>query len=106
MSKGVKFGFSVVGDYTVVKLNIKLDTIQIDKLKRTYGTLSFIDIGSFGCRIEGVLQNYLVKRFFGYDLKRAKLISEVLRVNSMITQLDNAWEPDSTCWTKANLNEI
>lgn len=106
MNRDVKFGCSIVGNYAVVKLNIKLDYTQIDKLKRIYNTLSFIDNGKFGCRIEGVLLLELKQRFFGYDLKRAKLISEVLRVNSELIALDHEWEPDGPCWTKANLDEI
>lgn len=107
MNKTMKFGCSAIGKYTVIKLNIKLDASQIDKLKEQYKDwLSFIDNGKFGCRIEGVLPANSVGQFMLYDIKRAKYITDAINATEKIRLLDGEWIPPVECWTKANLNEI
>lgn len=107
MNKTMKFGSSVIGKYTVIKLNIKLDASQINKLEEQYRDwLSFIDNGKFGYRIEGVLPANLIGRFLLYDIKRAKYITDAINATEKIKLLDNEWVPPVECWTKANLDEI
>lgn len=108
MNKTMKFGYSDIGKYTVVKLNVKLDPSQIDVLKEIYKDwLSFEDNGFAGVRIEGVLPNDSMKLFVNRDLKRAKLVTEALKINAQLASLNWLFEATPVeCWTKANLNEI
>ena len=108
MNKTMKFGYSEIGNYTVVKLNVKLDPSQIDVLKEIYKDwLSFEDNDFAGTRIEGVLPSDSMKLFVNRDLKRAKLVTKALKINAEIASLSWMYEAQPVqCWTKANLDEI
>lgn len=105
MKREIGFGCTVVGYYTAIKINIKLDANQIDSLKEKYKDwLLFIDNGKFGVKITGVLPHGSVSQFFK-DTRRAKLVSKLLEINNEIAAIDGGFHYDQ-CWTKANLDEI
>lgn len=108
MNRNIKFGSSVIGNYTTVKLNVKFDNTQIDKLKEQYKDwLSFIPAGKYGCRIEGVLPLNLSEQFFCYDIKKAKCITDAINATEKIKLLEERYMPANHLdWTKANLDEI
>jgi hypothetical protein len=113
MKREIGFGCTVIGNYTAIKLNIKLDESQIDSLKEKYKDwLLFINNGRFGRKITGVLPHESVAQFFK-DTRRAKLISNLLKISEEIKAIDGDTymefhEGDNyvECWTKANLDEI
>jgi hypothetical protein len=113
MKREIGFGCTVIGNYTAIKINMKLDESQINSLKEKYKDwLSFIDNGKFGVKITGVLLHESVAQFFK-DTRRAKLISNLLKISEEIKAIDGDTymefhEGDNyvECWTKANLDEI
>lgn len=105
MKREIGFGCTVIGNYTAVKINIKLDESQIDNLEERYKDwLVFTGNGKFGVKITGVLPHNAVTQFFK-DTRRAKLVSKLLEINNEIVAIDGGFHYDQ-CWTKANLDEI
>jgi hypothetical protein len=110
MNRDIKFGCSVIGNYTTVKINAKIDDCNLNNLKETYRDwLVFVDNGRYGVRIEGVLPNSHATTFFGHDLRIAILRSKASRLWQEAIDVRvrfNYPVETNTCWTKANLDEI
>lgn len=87
MNKDIKFGFSVIGCYVVIKVNCKLSDNQVDKLRGIYKDwLNIIYNGDRGIRVEGVLPRDCVQDFH-VELRKAILISKVSKLNAEIDAL-------------------
>lgn len=87
MNKDIKFGFSVIGNYAVIKVNCKLSDYQVNKLRGIYKDwLTIIDNGDRGFRVEGVLPQDCVQDFY-VELRKAILISKVSKLNAEIDAL-------------------
>jgi hypothetical protein len=110
MNRDIKFGCSVIGNYTTVKINAKIDDKNLNNLKEAYRDwLVFVDIGKYGTRIEGVLPASHADIFLGHDLRIAILKSKAERLNQEVLDISvrfNYPVETNTCWTKANLDEI
>lgn len=86
MNKDIKFGFSVIGRYTVIKVNCKLSDNQVDKLREIYKDWLTLTDHARGIRVEGVLPEGCVQDFY-VELRKAILISKVSKLNAEIDAL-------------------
>jgi hypothetical protein len=70
------FGFSYIGKWTIVKLNVKLDETSRDHLISVYSdNLTIYKISKGLTRIEGCLPSCGMQ-YFVWELDRAKLLTQ------------------------------
>jgi hypothetical protein len=110
MNRDIKFGRSIIGNYTTVKINAKIDDWNLNNLKEAYREwLLFIDNGRYGVRIEGVLPNSHADKFFGCDLRIAILYSKATRLIKEATDVNVRFSypvETNVCWTKEKIDDI
>jgi hypothetical protein len=76
MNKNLKFGYSFLGRFALVKLNAKLSKDGYYALSTRFPELSFMNNGRNGYRIEGCLLNSELESFrekLAYDLLQSKI---------------------------------
>jgi hypothetical protein len=76
MNKNLKFGYSFLGRFAIVKLNAKLSKDGYYALSTRFPELSFINNGRNGYRIEGCLLDSEFSSFrekLAYDLLQSKI---------------------------------
>ena len=76
MNKNLKFGYSFLGRFAIVKLNAKLSKDGCYALSTRFPELSFINNGRNGYRIEGCLLDSEFSSFrekLAYDLLQSKI---------------------------------
>jgi len=62
MNKNLSFGYSHLGNHTLVKLNAKITSAAAELLQQTYNVCTF-EASKFGYRIEGCLTSDKVYAF-------------------------------------------
>lgn len=81
------FGFSHIGKWTIVKLNVKLDDTSRDHLISLYSdNLSIYKIGKGLTRIEGCL-THCSMQYFRFEIERAKLLYQQNQVAMKLSEL-------------------
>jgi hypothetical protein len=76
MNSNLKFGYSILGRFTLVKLNAKLSHNGNYALSARFPELTFTENGRFGYRIEGCLTEsefYSFREKLAYDLLQSKI---------------------------------
>jgi hypothetical protein len=81
------FGFSYIGKWTIVKLNVKLDDASRDHLISLYSdNLTIYKIGKGLTRIEGCL-THCSMQYFMFELDRAKLLTKQAEIAMKLSEL-------------------
>jgi len=97
MNWNLSFGYSLLGNHTLVKLNAKITSAAAELLQQTYDVCTF-EAGKFGYRIEGCLTSDKVWNFKQslqlaiIDYKIEQLTNKkltVLGVVSVVDKFDN-----------------
>lgn len=63
MNKTVNFGYHSFALGFVVKLNVKIRTVDAQQVKKSYPNIAAIDNGKYGYRLEGYLSNIEMPKF-------------------------------------------
>lgn len=110
MNKSLRFGYDSLGEYTIIKLNVKLSDGQRDLMDHSYHKwLKFWNNRTKQCekitRIEGVLPHDCVGDFIK-ALKVAVLQSQIEFKMDELQVLINPIVDSNLDWTKANLGVI
>ena len=81
------FGFSYIGKWTIVKLNVKLDDASRDHLISLYSdNLTIYKIGKGLTRIEGCL-THCSMQYFMFELDRAKLLTQQAEIAMKLSEI-------------------
>ena len=72
MNKTVNFGYHSFALGYVVKLNVKIRTVDAEQVRASYPNIAAIDNGKYGYRLEGYLSDLEMPKFHG-NLQMMKL---------------------------------